>query len=154
MRPGLQPVGSRFQNFLLGKLSSQFKRCQMSIFHKIQMATFQYCVMLQSHGWACWYPTCTVYVDVTQTRSKINVKVTGLLNFRQLAKPCMLPAMTAAPLRGFLVVYVLCVSLYIACMRIVQDCIMVEVDLVGLKPILRATTSFSALTLSVRSFHP
>jgi len=25
------------------------------------------------------------------------------LNFRQLAKPCMLAAMTAAPLRGFLV---------------------------------------------------
>jgi len=35
------------------------------------------------------------------TRSK--VKVTGLLNFRQLAKPCMLAAMTAAPLRDFLV---------------------------------------------------
>ena len=32
-----------------------------------------------------------------------NVKVTGLLNFRQLAKPYMLAAMTAAPLRGFLV---------------------------------------------------
>ena len=50
-------------------------------------------------------PTCTVYVDVTLTRSK--VKVTGLLNFRQLAKPCMLAAMTAAPLRGFLVVCVI-----------------------------------------------
>ena len=48
-------------------------------------------------------PTCTVYVDVTLTRSKVKVKVTGLLNFRQLAKPCMLAAMTAAPLRGFLV---------------------------------------------------
>ena len=46
-------------------------------------------------------PTCTVYVDVTLTRSK--VKVTGLLNSRQLAKPCMRAAMTAAPLRGFLV---------------------------------------------------
>jgi len=43
----------------------------------------------------------TVYVDVTLTRSK--VKVIGLLNFRQLAKTCMLAAMTAAPLRGFLV---------------------------------------------------
>jgi len=42
-----------------------------------------------------------VYADVTLTLSK--VKVTGLLNFRQLAKPCMLAAMTAAPLRGFLV---------------------------------------------------
>ena len=45
--------------------------------------------------------TYTAYVDITLTRSK--VKVTGLLNFRQLAKPCMLAAMTAAPLRGFLV---------------------------------------------------
>ena len=52
--------------------------------------------------------TYTAYVDMTLTRSK--VKVTGLLNFRQLAKPCMLAAMTAAPLRGFLVSEV--VSLY------------------------------------------
>ena len=29
-------------------------------------------------------PTCTVYVDVTLTRSKVKVKVTGHLNFRQL----------------------------------------------------------------------
>ena len=42
-----------------------------------------------------------MYVDVTFARFKVNV--TGLLNFRQLAKPCMLAAMTAAPLRGFLV---------------------------------------------------
>ena len=46
-------------------------------------------------------PTRIVYVDVTLTWSKIKVK--GLLNFRQLAKPCILVAMTAAPLRGFLV---------------------------------------------------
>jgi len=46
-------------------------------------------------------PTRDGYVDVTMTRSK--VKVTGLLNFRQLAKPCILAAMTTAPLRGFLV---------------------------------------------------
>ena len=46
-------------------------------------------------------PTYTVYVDVTLSRSK--VKVMGLLNLRQLAKACMLAAMTAAPLRGFLV---------------------------------------------------
>jgi len=45
-------------------------------------------------------PTRTVYV----TQSK--VKVTGLLSFRQLAKPCMLVAMIAAPLRGFLVLHV------------------------------------------------
>jgi len=48
--------------------------------------------------------TRTVYIAVTLTRSKVKVKVTGLLNFRQLAKPCILAAMTAAPLRRFLVV--------------------------------------------------
>ena len=48
-------------------------------------------------------PTRDVYVDVTLTRSKVKVKVAGLLNFRQLAKPCMLATMTAAPLRDFLV---------------------------------------------------
>jgi len=48
-------------------------------------------------------PTYTVYVDVILSRSKVKVNLTGLLNFRQLAKPCMLATMTAAPLRGFLV---------------------------------------------------
>jgi len=46
-----------------------------------------------------------VYVGVTLTASKVKVNLSGLLNFRQLAKPCMLAAMTAAPLRGFLVGY-------------------------------------------------
>jgi len=55
-------------------------------------------------GQAC-SPTRTVYVDMTLTRFKVKVKVTGLLNFQQLAKLCMLAAMTAAPLRGFLVYY-------------------------------------------------
>jgi len=53
-------------------------------------------------------PTRTVYVGVTLIRSKVKVNITGLLNFRQLAKPCMLAAMTAAPLRGFLVVLLRC----------------------------------------------
>jgi len=48
-------------------------------------------------------PTRTVYVDMHMTLTRSKVKVTGLLNFRQLAKPCMLAAMTAAPVRGFLV---------------------------------------------------
>jgi len=41
-----------------------------------------------------------VYVDVTLTLSKVKVEVTGLLNFRKLAKPCMLAAMTVSPLAG------------------------------------------------------
>jgi len=46
MVPGLQLVGVRFFNFLLGKLSQEFKLCPVSIFHEIQMATLQYCVTL------------------------------------------------------------------------------------------------------------
>jgi len=50
---------------------------------------------------------------VTLTRSKVKVIITGLLSFRQLAKPCMLAAMTAAPLRGFLVLkLVICAILW------------------------------------------
>jgi len=56
------------------------------------------------HSHMVGYAGPTVYVDVTLTRSKVKVKVTGFLNFRQLAKPCMLAAMTAAPLRGFLII--------------------------------------------------
>ena len=44
MGPGLLLVGARFLNFLLGKLSRQFKLRPVSIFHEIQMATFRYCV--------------------------------------------------------------------------------------------------------------
>ena len=49
------------------------------------MATFRYCVTLQSDGWAG-----IVYVDVTLTRYKVKVKVTGLLNFRKLPKIALL----------------------------------------------------------------
>jgi len=45
-------------------------------------------------------PTGIVYVDMTFTRSKVKIKITGLLNFRKLAKPCMLAAMTVSPLAG------------------------------------------------------
>jgi len=48
-------------------------------------------------------PTGIVHADMTLIRSKVKVKVkvTGRLNFRQLAKPCMLMAMTAAPCGAF-----------------------------------------------------
>jgi len=38
MGPDLQLVGARFLNFLLGKLSREFKLHGMLIFHEIQMA--------------------------------------------------------------------------------------------------------------------
>jgi len=41
MGPGLQLVRARFLNFLLGKLSREFKLRPMSIFHEIQMAIFR-----------------------------------------------------------------------------------------------------------------
>ena len=104
MGPGLQLLGGRFSNFLLGKVSLEFKLHGMSIFHDIQMATYF------GTGWCYSHmvvyadsPTYTAYGDMTLTRSKVKVNVTGLLNFRQSTKPCMLAAMTAAPLRGFLV---------------------------------------------------
>ena len=43
MGPVLQLVGARFLNFLLGKLSREFKLRPMSTFHEIQTAIFQYC---------------------------------------------------------------------------------------------------------------
>jgi len=46
--------------------------------------------------------TGIVHAYVTLTQSK--VKVTELLNFPKLAKPCMLAAMTVSVLRGFLVI--------------------------------------------------
>jgi len=40
MGPGLQRVGAQFLNFLLGKLSREFKLRRMSLLHEIQMAVF------------------------------------------------------------------------------------------------------------------
>jgi len=40
MGPGLQLVGGRFSNFLLGKVSLEFKLHGMSIFRDIEMATY------------------------------------------------------------------------------------------------------------------
>ena len=79
MGPGLQLVGARFFNFLLGKLSN-FAVCRC--FTKFKWSYFR-SAWCYSHvlGHAS-SPTCTVYVDMTLTRSK--VKVTDHLNFRQL----------------------------------------------------------------------
>ena len=81
----------------------------MSIYQEIQMAIFRYCMMLQSHGRVRWqsYTYCVCGYGLELTQSKVKVKVTGLLNFRQLAKLCTLAAMTAAPLWGFLVAVML-----------------------------------------------
>ena len=73
------------------------------------MATYFGTAWSYSHMVGYAGPTRTVYVDVTLTPLKAKVKVTGLLNFLQLAKSCMLVAMTSAPLRGFLVI--ICFSL-------------------------------------------
>jgi len=97
----------------------------MLIFHDVQMAVFQYCVMLQPDGWVghAGNPTGIVHADMTLTRSK--VRVTGLLNFRQLAKPCMLAAMTAALSGTFwfnmlqMLHKCVCICIYICCVKIV-----------------------------------
>jgi len=41
MGPGLEPTGARFLNFLLGKLSREFKLRPISIFYEIQLAIFR-----------------------------------------------------------------------------------------------------------------
>ena len=43
-------------------------------------------------------PTGIVHADMTLTRS--NVKVTELLGFQKLLKPCILVVMTVSPLAG------------------------------------------------------
>jgi len=52
MGSGLQLAGAQFSNFLLRKLSCEFKLRRMSILLKFQMAIFPYCMRLQSHGQA------------------------------------------------------------------------------------------------------
>jgi len=93
-------------SFFLGNLSGEFKLCRMSIFHEIQMAmsVWGYRQMVGHAG----SPTSIVHVDVTFTRSKVKVNVTGLLNFQKLwlwlqvyhKKPCVLAAMTVRSLAG------------------------------------------------------
>jgi len=55
----------------------------MSILHKFQMAIFPYCLRNHTVGHA-GSPTGTVHADMTLTRSKVKVKVTGLWKFLTL----------------------------------------------------------------------
>jgi len=125
MGPGLQLLGGQFSNFLLRKVSLEFKVHGMSIFHDIQMATYFGTGWCYSHmvGYAgsLTYTVLRMLIwpwPNPRSRSAprksfdilalyksdyyyYKVKVTGLLNFRQLARPCMLAAMTAAPCGAF-----------------------------------------------------
>jgi len=77
MGPGLHHIRARFWNFLLGKLSPEFKLREMWIFHEIQMAIFSYCSHMVRHAGIVG----TVHANMTLTRSKFKVKVTDLLKF-------------------------------------------------------------------------
>jgi len=52
--PSLQLIGARFSNFLLRKLSQEFKRHEISILHEFQTAIFPYCLTIESNSWAVW----------------------------------------------------------------------------------------------------
>ena len=66
----LQLVGDRFLNFLLGKLSREFKLHRMSIFHEIQMA-----ISAMRHTWlACWLLVVQEVMHADMTLYVINVK--------------------------------------------------------------------------------
>jgi len=69
MGPSLQLIGARFSNFLLRKLSREFKLRGTSIFHEFQMAIFPYCFKLRSHGQVSGSPICrpTAHADMTLT---------------------------------------------------------------------------------------
>jgi len=54
MGPNLQRVGALFLNFLLSKLSRDFKLRAMSILQDFQRAIFPYCLRLESHGRVRW----------------------------------------------------------------------------------------------------
>ena len=84
MGPGLQLVRARFLNFLLAKLSREFKLRPVSIFHQTQMATFRYASRYSHMVRHADSARRTVYVDVTLIRSKVKIKVTEHLNFRHL----------------------------------------------------------------------
>jgi len=80
--PNLQLVGDRFSNFLLRKLSFEFKLRGMLILHEFQIAIFTYCYghMVGHDG----SPICIAHADMTLTWSKVKVKVTDFLNFHKL----------------------------------------------------------------------
>jgi len=54
MGPSLQFVGARFLNFILSKLSHDFRLNGMSVLWDFQRAMFSYCLTLESHDWVCW----------------------------------------------------------------------------------------------------
>jgi len=87
-RTCLQPVWGRFSNFLLSKLSQEFKLRRMSRFPEIQMAIFRYCVTIQSHGWACWssyrYCACRYNIDPIQGQGQAH----GASEFPKIAENC------------------------------------------------------------------
>jgi len=49
------------------------------------MVILLYCLTIHK-VWRAGSSTCIVYADMTLTRSKVKLKVTGLLNFRKLSK--------------------------------------------------------------------
>jgi len=83
MAPGLQLVGARFSNFLPRKLSREFKFRRISIFHEIQRPYFG-----TANARVTWLGTQVALhvlcMLTTLTRSRVKVKVTDHLNFRQL----------------------------------------------------------------------
>ena len=105
MGAGLQLVRARFSNFLLGNRradrdadSSNFPECRYFTKFKWPYFGTAWCYsQMVTHAGST---TGIVHADMTLTRSKVSVKVTGLLNFWKSAKSCMLVAMTVNPLAG------------------------------------------------------
>ena len=90
MGPGLQLLGGQFSNFLLGKVSLEFKLHGMSIFHDIR-----YCMKLQSHGWVRWsYTYCVCSYDLDPILGRGH----GQFELPTIARNCTLPGLSPPPL--------------------------------------------------------
>jgi len=78
MGPILQRVAAWFLNFLLSKLSCDFRLSGMSILQDFQRAIFLYCLRLESHGRVCCksYMYCVCWCDLDAIQGQGHMAVT------------------------------------------------------------------------------
>ena len=104
MGPHLQLLGGHFSNFLLGKVSTEFKLHGMSIFHDIQMATYFGTGWCYSHmvgydgspTYTCWYD-----LDPIQGQGQGQ----GAFELPTTSEAVHAGGNDCSPLQGFLVLY-------------------------------------------------
>ena len=100
MGPDVQLLGGHFSNFLLGKVSLEFKLHGMSIFHDIQMATYFGSAWHYSHVVGpAGNPTCTVYVQRRHDLDLIQGQGHGAFELPTIAHSCTILGLSPPPFR-------------------------------------------------------